>query len=83
MSTTFGLPLTIAGTCSLENTRGKGKSELYTVGMAAHSKRHEEDQEESATLSACTVEGDSLLTSAWSGTPTIVDTARLTRVSQC
>ena len=44
--------------------------------MAARSNRPEENEEESATLAAMTAEGDCVLTSAWSGTSTIVDTAK-------
>ena len=50
--------------------------------MSARSKRPEEDEEESATSTALMME-TVFLTSAWSETPTIVDTARLTRFSQC
>ena len=51
--------------------------------MSPCSKRPEEDEEESATLAAFTVEGDCVLDSTWSETPTIVNTARLTRFFQC
>ena len=55
--------------------------------MAARSiKRPEKNEEESATLPALMVEGDCesvFLTSAWSGSPTIVDNAILTKFSQC
>ena len=51
--------------------------------MSARSKRLEENEEESATLVTLTWRTTVFLTSAWSKTSTIVDTARLTRFSQC
>ena len=53
------LPLPIAVTCRLGNTRGYGKIELYTcMHMSALSKRPEYSKEESVTLVALTVEGN-------------------------
>ena len=58
----LGLPLLIAATCGLENTRGKSKVEIYTCAwrpVVSDPKRTRE--EESATLPALTVEGDCVL----------------------
>ena len=51
--------------------------------IAASSKRPEEKEEESATLAALRWRTNVFLTSAWSETPTKVDTERLTRFPQC
>ena len=66
-STCIGLSLPIA-TCGLEKY---GASTLH-VHRSGRSKRPEEDEEESATSAALTVESDCTLTSTWSETPTIV-----------
>ena len=49
--------------------------------MSARSKQPEKNTEESATLPVLKWRATVFLTSAWSGTPTIVDTARGTMFS--
>ena len=58
----LGLPLSIAATSCLENTRDKSKIVLYTCAcQPVVYKRPEKNEEESATSPALTVKGDCVL----------------------
>ena len=63
----------------LREHTGQDKKIALHVRMVASSKQPKENEEESATMAALTVEVTVFLTSAWSWTLRIVDTTRLMR----